>query len=139
MLHRFVNSYLSGFYTQDCTTFNFDGLFTTFMCKQCKNHPFCGWRTLISSLLSTSFFVLTYISYVTVAKNLAVGQLIFICFSVSLTPQVIFKSRVRTSQRTRILSIIKTNPYLRCSGIYAVQIGSLLPTFRDKFGLIFKG
>jgi len=50
-----VNSYLSGFYKQECIAFNFDGRFTTFTCKQCKTVPFCGWRTLMSALLSISF------------------------------------------------------------------------------------
>jgi len=50
-----VNIYLSGFCKQEFTAFNFDGRFTTCMCKQCKTVQFCGWRTLMSSLLSISF------------------------------------------------------------------------------------
>ena len=45
-----ANSYLSGFYAQKSTTFNFGGLFTARMCKQCKTVPFCGGRTLMGTL-----------------------------------------------------------------------------------------
>ena len=88
MLHMLLNSYLSGFYTQKLPLL----ISIDFLLFACANnvklfHPVAGARLWV--LCKYIFFVLTYISDVTVAKNLgAVGQLIFICFCILLTPQV---------------------------------------------------